>query len=249
MGKYWTRKGDQEDIDEKTINPFAELITKSDRAFPKRKPLKVALFDLDGTLFDTEPQYTIYWGSVGRKYNLGDDFADRIKGSTLTRILGYFPDPKDQEAVSRGIDEYEATMHYDFVPGALEFLRDLKANGVICAVVTSSNQNKMASVRRQMPEFDTLFDRVFTAEEFTRSKPAPDCYLLGLEVYGVEREECVVFEDAFNGLESAMAAGIFTVGLATYNKPEAIKDKCNYVINDFTDFNYEKLINILDEQN
>lgn len=245
MGQYWTRKGDQEDLDNKTVNPFTEIMVKSDRAYPKRRPLKVALFDLDGTLIDTEPQYTIFWGGVGRKYGLGEDFAYRIKGSTLSRILGFFPDEATREEVSRGIEAYEDTMRYDFFPGALEFLRDLKSNGVRCAIVTSSNKIKMASVIRQMPEFESLFDKVITAEDFDKSKPAPDCYIYGMNVFGAEKDECVVFEDAFNGLEAGMSAEIFTVGLASYNKPEDIKDKCNYVLNNFEGFSYQKLVEVL----
>lgn len=247
MGQYWTRKGDHEDLDNKTVNPFTEIIMKSDRAFPKRRPLKVALFDLDGTLMDTEPQYTIFWGEIGRKYNLGDDFAYRIKGSTLTRILGFFPDEATREEVTRGIDAYEETMNYYFFPGALEFLQDLKKHGVKCAIVTSSNKVKMASVKRQMPEFESLFDKIITAEDFANSKPAPDCYIHGMEVFGAGRDECVVFEDAFNGLEAGMASEIFTIGLASYNKPEDIKDKCNYVLKDFQGFTYDKLVEVLEK--
>lgn len=206
--------------------------------------LKAALFDLDGTLFDTEGQYTVFWGEIGRRYNLGGDaFANMIKGSTLTRILKYFPG--EEEEITRQIDAYEETMHYEFIPGALDFLRELKQNGIMCAVVTSSNRTKMDSVRRQMPEFDSLFDKVLTSEDFSASKPAPDCYLLGAKVFDAELDECVVFEDAFNGLQAGMSAGIFTVGLATYNSAEAIKDKCNYVINDFTEMNLDRLVEIM----
>lgn len=246
MGQYWTRKGDQEDLDEKTVNPFSEYMVKSDRNIPKRPPLKVALFDLDGTLFDTEGQYTVFWGEVGRKYNLGDDFADKIKGSTLVRILtNYFPGEELQKQITAEIDAYEETMHYEFIPGALDFLHELRENGIKCAVVTSSNQTKMNSVARQMPEFNSLFDRVLTSEDFTASKPAPDCYLLGAKIFGAKLDECVVFEDALNGLQAGTSAGIFTIGLATYNKPEVIRDKCDYVLNDFLGFTYAKLLEIL----
>lgn len=244
-GKYWTKKGDQEDIDEKTINPFVEHYTKSDRNIPRKRNLKVALFDLDGTLFDTEDQYTVFWKQIGDKYGLGDDFAYRIKGSTLTRILENFDTEEDKRDVESGIDSYETTMVYKFFPGALEFVRNLKAHGIICAIVTSSNKQKMASVARQMPEFESLFDKVLTAEDFAASKPAPDCYLKGAEVFGAGIDECVVFEDAFTGLQAGMSSGIFTVGLATYNTEEAIKDKCNYVLKNFVDFDYDKLIDVL----
>lgn len=216
-----------------------------------RPQLKAALFDLDGTLFDTEGQYTVFWGQTARKYRPDvPDLEYKIKGTTLTQIFStYFPDPQVQADITRGLDEWEQTMKYDFIPGALDFLHDLKRHDVKCAVVTSSNQKKMDSVRRQMPEFSSLFDRILTSEDFSASKPAPDCYLLGARVFDAAISECVVFEDAFTGLAAGMASGIFTVGLATNNPVELIQDKCNHVIPDFRGLTYEHLIQLLEHHN
>lgn len=199
------------------------------------KPLKAALFDLDGTLFDTEGQYTIFWGGIGEKYRPDiPTLAQDIKGTTLTQIFErYFPDSALQAQITTELDEWERTMKYEFVPGALDFIKDLKANGVRCAIVTSSNIKKMQSVEAQMPEFATLFDRVLTSEDFSASKPNPDCYLKGASVFDADLDECVVFEDAFTGLEAGTSAGIFTFGIASYNSAEAIKDKCDQVLNNF----------------
>lgn len=211
------------------------------------KKFKVALFDLDGTLFDTEGQYSVFWGAIGRKYHPElPTFSDDIKGTTLTQIYDrYFPDVELQKEITKGLDEWEAQMRYEFIPGALDYLKDLKAHGVKCAVVTSSNQPKMNSVRRQLADFDTYFDKVLTSEMFKASKPDPYCYLLGAEVFGAEIDECVVFEDAFNGLQAGMSAKMFTFGLATYNSREAIADKCNYVLDDFVGLDYKKTMELL----
>jgi HAD superfamily hydrolase (TIGR01509 family) len=136
-------------------------------------------------------------------------------------------------------------MHYEFTPGAREFLLDLKAHGVKCALVTSSNQKKMESVLKQVPDFPSLFDRILTSEDFTASKPAPDCYLLGARVLGADIAESVVFEDAFNVLAAGMASGIFTIGMTTNNPAEAIRVRCNYVIPYFAGLDYEKLVEIM----
>lgn len=209
--------------------------------------LKAALFDLDGTLFDTEGQYTVFWGKMARRYRPDiPDLEYLIKGSTLVRIFdNYFPDQKVREEITKALDEWEAQMRYEFIPGALEFIKDLRDHGTRCAVVTSSNLPKMRSVSLQLPEFNSLFDRVLTSEDFSASKPAPDCYLLGAKVFDADISECIVFEDAFNGLQAGMSAGIFTVGLATGNPAEAIRDKCNLVIDDFTGMTYERAAALL----
>lgn len=209
--------------------------------------IKAALFDLDGTLIDTEDQYTVIWGKICRKYRPDIPRLEYlIKGTTLVQIFErYFPNKKDQVEIDQILDKSEAEMDYSFYPGALAFIEDLKKNGVKCAIVTSSNQKKMSSVRKAIANFDNLFDKVLTSEDFSASKPAPDCYLLGAKVFGCEKGECAVFEDAFTGLQAGMSSGIFTFGITTCNSREAIADKCNYVIDTFEGLTYKKVNEII----
>lgn len=199
--------------------------------------MKAALFDLDGTVIDTEAQYTECWGNIGKRYCPDiSDFAHRIKGTTLTQILErYFPDKSTHAEVEKWIDDWEAQMDYPYIRGAREYIESLKKQNIKCAVVTSSNEKKMSYVLRQHPEFETLFDRIFTSEDFTASKPDPDCYLQASRKLNVEKKDCVVFEDAFTGLEAGRRAGIYTIGLATTNPKENIIDKCDRVISDYTE--------------
>ncbi|MBE6333163.1 MAG: HAD family phosphatase [Bacteroidales bacterium] len=209
--------------------------------------VKAALFDLDGTLIDTEQQYSLIWQRVGQMFRPDiPNLQDAIKGNTLKRILErFFADAAVRQQVVKMLDDYEAQMNYDFFPGAKEFIIDMKQHGVKCAVVTSSDQKKMQHARHKNPELDTLFDRIFTAEDFAASKPDPDCYLRAASAYGLEKSQCIVFEDAFSGLQSGMSAGIFTVGLASYNPREAIQDKCNLVLDSFDGMTYDRLAELL----
>lgn len=216
----------------------------------KHLTFKAALFDLDGTLIDTEGQYSVIWGRISAKYRPDlPDMVNMIKGTTLKQIFeNYITNPEDQVKAKAELDEGEANMHYDWVPGALEFIKDVRARGVKCALVTSSNQLKMASVRRYIANFDNLFDKILTAEDFAASKPNPDCYLRAAAAFGLGINECVVFEDALNGLQAGVNAKMFTIGLATTNPAEKIADKCDYVIKDFIGFNYEKVTQIINEK-
>lgn len=141
-----------------------------------------ALFDFDGVVMDTETQYTWFWEEIGKKYDMGiPDFGRVIKGQTLTQIYEkYFADRKeDIPAITDELNRFEKQMQYEYVPGVVEFIHDLRRNGVATAIVTSSNAAKMEKVFAVHPELHTLTDRILTAECFTRSKPAPDCFLLG----------------------------------------------------------------------
>ena len=211
------------------------------------KTFKAALFDLDGTLFDTEGQYSVFWGRTCRRFRPDIDRLEyKIKGMTLVQIYDkYFPDPKVQAIITEGLNEWEMQMRYNWIAGAEDFVRNCKRHDVKCAIVTSSNQMKMKAVASQLPHFDALFDRVLTSEDFTASKPAPDCYLLGAQVFGLDIDECVVFEDAINGLQAGMASGIYTIGITTTNTPDVVSQLSNHVISDFTELDYEKVVSLL----
>ena len=206
-----------------------------------KKEVKAALFDLDGVVFDTEPQYTVFWGAQCREFHPEHPGLEHeIKGQTLTQIYEkYFTADglaEKQPLITRRLDEYEAQMSYDYVDGFEDFVRDLRQRGIKTAVVTSSNMPKMQSVYRQRPEFRELFDEILTSEDFERSKPDPDCYLKAAQRFGATPEECVVFEDSFNGLKSGRAAGMTVIGLSTTNAADAIAPLCDQVIPDYLSF-------------
>lgn len=204
------------------------------------------LFDFDGVVVDTETQYTIFWHQIGVEYLGKDDIEDRVKGQTLTYIYDtFFPGmTKEQAEITRRLDRFEQEMSFDYIPGVLDFIADLRRRGVKMAVVTSSNDAKMAAVYRVHPEIKTMFDRILTAEMFTASKPAPDCFLLGMEVFGTTPDTTYVFEDSFNGLKAGMASGAAVIGLATTNSREAIAPLCHCVLEDFTGFTYDKMLQV-----
>jgi len=209
------------------------------------RQLKAALFDLDGVVFDTEPQYTVFWGSQCRLYHPEHPGLEHeIKGSTLQQIYDKWWNgelEKERDIVTQRLNEFEAQMDYSYIAGFEAFVRDLRQHGVKTAVVTSSNMPKMESVFRARPEFTSLFDAILTSEDFAESKPSPDCYLKGAERFGVSPDECVVLEDSINGLKSGRAAGMYVVGLTTTNTKENIEALSNIQIKDYQDINYEKL--------
>ena len=199
--------------------------------------IKAALFDLDGVVFDTEPQYSIFWGAQCREFHPEiPGLEHKIKGQTLVQIYdAWFSGPlaDSQTLITERLNEYESQMNYDYIPGFEKYIRELRQQGIKTAVVTSSNQLKMKAVYAKHPEFKSLFDTILTSEDFERSKPDPDCYLKAAKRFGVEPNNCIVFEDSFNGLKSGRAAGMYVIGLATTNAAEDIAPFCDKVIKDF----------------
>ena len=180
-----------------------------------------ALFDFDGVIMDTETQYTVFWDEQGRKYLNEEDFGRRIKGQTLLQIYEkHFADkPEAQLEISAELNVYEKKMSYEYIPGVEAFIADLRRNGA-------------------------MVDRILTGEMFARSKPAPDCFLLGMEIFEATPENSYVFEDSFHGLQAGMTSGATVIGLATTNSREAITGKAHYIIDDFTSMTYEKMLSL-----
>jgi HAD superfamily hydrolase (TIGR01509 family) len=213
--------------------------------------LKAALFDLDGVVFDTEPQYTVFWGGQCRLYHpehIG--LEHEIKGSTLTQIYDrWFNGPLEAERpkITERLNMFEQQMTFDYIAGFEAFVADLRRHGVRTAIVTSSNQPKMKSVYRQRPELLQMMDAILTSEDFERSKPDPDCYLRAAAHFGFRAEECVVYEDSLNGLRSGRDSGAVVVGLTTTLPAAAVSPLSDVQISDYRDIDYEKTLRIFDE--
>ncbi len=215
----------------------------------KQKIFKAALFDLDGVVFDTEPQYTVFWGGICREYHPEHPGLEHeIKGQTLTQIYDrWFAGPllAEQASITNRLNDYERQMNYDYISGFEDLISMLHSHQVKTAVVTSSNIPKMESVYRHQPGFMSLFDAILTSEDFERSKPDPDCYLKAAQRLGAESDECIVFEDSFNGLRAGRAAGMAVVGMATTNGADAIQPFSDLQLKDYEGLTFERLEQLL----
>ena len=211
----------------------------------QERQLKAALFDLDGVVFDTEPQYTVFWGEQCRLYHPEHPGLEQeIKGSTLTQIYDcWFSGPllKEQPVITERLNAYEQQMDYDYIEGFIAFVDDLHKHGVKTAVVTSSNLPKMESVYRKQPGFKQLFDAILTSEDFERSKPDPDCYLKAAQKLDVNPDECVVFEDSVNGLRSGLDAKMKVVGLLTTNPTAVVTPLSDVQVSDYAGMTFDTI--------
>jgi HAD superfamily hydrolase (TIGR01509 family) len=178
------------------------------------------LFDMDGTLVDTEP----YWfeaehevvGRHGDRWD--DDKARSLVGLDLRESARRM---QDLGGVRLAVDDIVEELldgvlrrvrrRIPWRPGARELLAELTAAGVPCALVTMSWRRFAGAVVDALPPGS--FAAVVTGDEVRHGKPHPEPYLHAAELLGVEPHRCVAIEDSPHGLRSAVAAGCRTIAV------------------------------------
>ncbi|MCC7350967.1 MAG: HAD-IA family hydrolase [Phycisphaerales bacterium] len=188
-------------------------------------PLRGIIFDMDGVLCDSEPficeaACRMFMDVHGQKV-LPADFLpfvgageDRYLGGVAEKYGVKLNMPADK---TRTYDIYlqiiKGRLHP--LPGVREFVSAAKTNGLRLAVATSADRPKLEGNLRQIELPASEFDAVVTGSEIARKKPHPDIFLLAAERLGLAPADCMVIEDAVNGLQAAVAAGCRTLGLTT----------------------------------
>lgn len=205
----------------------------------------IILFDFDGVIADTEPLYTTFWNAQGLKFFGEENFGIKIKGQTWKHISSYFTNAEDLAQAMHEIDDFERNMPYDLVPGIWDFLKELKEAGIPTAIVTSSHNKKMENAWRAHPGLKEMVTAILTSNDFTASKPDPECFLKAMEVLGGKPERSIVFEDSLHGIQAGRNSGAYVVGLPTTFPHEKLTEVCDLVIPDFTGLTLDRLVNSL----
>lgn len=196
------------------------VVTDSSAASSSAVSLPAAvLWDMDGTLVDTEPYWhdaqVVLVGEFGGTWTVED--GDALIGTGLwhsARVLQAHGVAMTEDAIidrltTDVLDRVAADVPWR--PGARELLATLKEAGIPTALVTMSIR-RMADFMVAAIDFPA-FDAVVAGDEVEHSKPHPEPYLRGAELLGVPIHECVAIEDSPPGLASALAAGAVAVGV------------------------------------
>lgn len=190
--------------------------------------IKAAIFDLDGTLFDSMH----LWSDIDRRFfekrklAIPEDYMLSIAHLGLYETAVYtknrfgFNDTPEEliaewSAMALNFYSNEVTLK----KGAGEYLRRLKSRGILLAVATANGRELFEPALRHTGIID-LFDAVVSSDEVERKKGFPDIYLLACKkLGGVSPEETMVFEDILLGVKGAVDGGFYTV--AVYDETSA----------------------------
>lgn len=164
------------------------------------------LFDMDGTLLNSIPSAVRAWTTWGQRHGIDLDELFRVMhGVRAIETIRRFAPHVDAQAEFEWLLQAEMDDVADVteIAGAAAFLRALPADR--WAIVTSAPR-VLAEVRLAAANLSPATTMI-TADDVTRGKPAPDCFLLAAQRLGVDAADCLVFEDAPAGIAAGEAAG------------------------------------------
>jgi HAD superfamily hydrolase (TIGR01509 family) len=201
------------------------------QGIPQR--LRAVLFDMDGVLYNSMPSHAKAWHRAMAHfgYDLPEQEAYMHEGRTGASTINIVSRRQRgvEESEERIQEIYRVKSEYfneyppaEPMPGALELLRKLQAQGLKILIVTGSGQASLLD--RLNHHFPGVFCRelMVTAFDVKHGKPDPEPYLMGLHKGGLRAEECVVVENAPLGVRAAKAAGIFTIAVNTGPLPNEV---------------------------
>ena len=191
--------------------------------------IDAVLFDLDGTLIDTEKYYQEAWKEAGAHFglDLGLDKSLQLRslGKPFARqqFREWFGDEPDIEVVRayrrQLSDKLIEERGLDLKPGAAELLTWLKNNNIRICLVTASLLDRANKLLDKAGILD-MFDDVISAEMVEQGKPAPDVYLHACSRLGISPERTIAVEDSPNGVKSAYRAGCNVVMVPDLTPPD-----------------------------
>lgn len=210
--------------------------------------VKACIFDLDGVIVDTAKFHYLAWRRLANE--LGFDFSEedneQLKGvsrmdslNILLEIGGQTLDDETKEELAKKKNDWYVELISDMdeteiLPGVKQFLTSLKESGIKISLGSASKNAK--AILNRIGLID-MFDAIIDGTDIDKAKPDPQVFLLGAEALNVNPSECVVFEDAQSGVQAAINAGMYVIGVGSQDT----LGHANEVISSFEEMTVSRL--------
>ncbi|WP_066381292.1 MULTISPECIES: HAD family phosphatase [unclassified Anabaena] len=217
--------------------------------------LAAILFDLDGTIVNTDPIHYQAWQKMLWRYSIDIDetfYKSRISGRLNPEIIKDILPELSAAAGQEFADEKEAMFrqlasHLQPLSGFSELIAWTETHQLKRALVTNAPRLN-AEFMLEVLQITENFEQVILADDCTAGKPDPEPYQVALSKLGISAAQAIALEDSPSGIRAAVAAGIRTIGIASTHNPQVLRDIGAFmVIPDFTDLQLWTFLNSLIE--
>ncbi len=217
--------------------------------------LKAIIFDMDGVLVESEgaisqsfnlvlEKYGVNLTNINKKEYLGRSLRDQME--VWKKMFPQIPKDLEVEKFSKEALKYQLEISSEQLKpneSILNLIKSAKEQGIKIAVATSSMKYRAETFLELMGILDKL-DTLVTADDVIKHKPNPAVFLEAAKRLQVEPKNCVVIEDAVNGIEAAKGAGMKAVAKLTQHHAREDFFEADYIFSDFKDLKINDLINL-----
>lgn len=179
--------------------------------------LKAVLFDMDGVIVDSEPEYFRIEMELFKRFNVGFNEQDQGRFVGINPLI-MWQEIKDKYELTQTVKElydieadmmreYYAVGELKVIDPIQQLIQEIFDHGFLCAVASSSDKENIYQVLKRLALSD-FFKAVVSNNDVERCKPLPDIYLLAAKRLRVQPSECIVIEDSNAGVTAAQAAGM-----------------------------------------
>lgn len=213
--------------------------------------LKAVIFDMDGVIIESEPLHYIAYHKMFDDMNIKVPAAlyESFTGKSTLNICKQLCDiynleesPETLVNLKRKHFDYifENDTNFDLMEGVLDLIKDYHNNGLTLVLGSSAT---MPSIERIFKRFDLnqYFKAKLSGADLKESKPHPEIFIKAAEATGFSKEECMVIEDATNGITAAKTAGIFCVAYDSFHSKNQDYSQADLVIKKFDEIRYDKI--------
>ncbi|WP_100611368.1 HAD family hydrolase [Confluentibacter lentus] len=213
--------------------------------------LKAVIFDMDGVIIESEPLHYIAYHKMFDDVNIKVPAAlyESFTGKSTLNICKQLCDtynlkesPETLVTLKRKHFDYifENDTNFDLIEGVLDLIKDYHKNGLTLVLGSSAT---MPSIDRIFKKFDLnkYFKAKLSGADLKESKPHPEIFIKAAEATGFSKKECMVIEDATNGILAAKGAGVFCVAFDSFHSKNQDYSQADLVIKKFDEIYYEKI--------
>jgi beta-phosphoglucomutase len=208
--------------------------------------IKAVLFDMDGTLVDSESMHFVCWSKLLAPYHVSfneDEFCQRFSGrptvEAAIEIKKEYNLPVSAQDLAdekyRLFSQYVQTNLPPLMAFAEQTLKAVKNSGLKMALVTGSARSEAMPILKGLGFYE-LFDTVVTKDDVINPKPAGDAYLLALQQINTAAKDAIAIEDTFSGVSAAKNADVDVVAIANHHTVTHDFSKATYRMKNLAEF-------------